>query len=333
VCRITVEPSTLACFGRGHGHRSSRAFARSIGDTPAMQPTDVVQALGASLLLLVLAGLLGVVLALVSGVMWLRDRRLSPLAGAAGVALPVVGGLVGASLRLGGLHTDPTTALAGAVGYRLITVLFALPAAVVLAIFAAVAGYRTPPRHGGRTALFLVLVLASAGVTLLGGHVLDDLRYPVLRSAVYAVLGVLLAVSVAGEAREGAGPEATAAAGAAFALIVASGEASARALERLFLLTVMVRVADRATYLDQAWAQVIAPAAPWHLAAVAAAVVVGLAALLPALRARRFGAAWALPWLALAPAVLFVGSPGRPAIDVLAVQAPVVPVAPAPQGP
>jgi len=294
-----------------------------------MQPTDIVQALGAALLLLLLAAVLGIVLAFVAGVRWVRERRASPLLGAGGVVLPLVAGVAGAALCLGALDRDPSAAVAGTLGYRLITVVFAAPAALVLLIFGAVAGTRTGPRRWARAGALLALPLLTAGITLLGGWWQGDLAYPALRAVAYAVVGMFLALSGVGSS-EGTSPEAVASSGAVFALCVAAGEASARALERLFLVMVMTGASDRTAYLDTAWAQVIRPAAPWHLAAVIAAMVAGLVALLPALAAGRRRALWALPWILLAPAVLYVGSPGRAAVDVLAVHTPVAPAPPPP---
>lgn len=296
-----------------------------------MDPSAIVGALGAALGLLLLAALLGCVLALVAGVMWVRDRALSPGIAVAAVGLPLLVGFGAAALALGRVGADPSDALAAAVGYRLITVLFALPATAFLALFAAVAGARTTPRRWVGFGLGLGLALATAGITIAGGYAEEDTAFALLRGAVHAALGLLLGLAMlTGDDEEGSGAVAAASVGATFALVVGALEAAAMAMERTFLMTVMMGVEDRGAYLEMSWADVIAPYRPWHLATLAAGCLVGLAALWPGLRSGRRGVLWALPWIALAAALPFVGAVGPAHVALLAEAAPPV-AAPAPE--
>jgi uncharacterized membrane protein len=203
------------------------------------------------------------------------------------------------------------------VAYRLITVFFVLPGAVFLALFAAVAGARKAPRQWWAFGVGLVLVVATMVIGIIGGVLEEDLAYPLVRSVAYGMLGLLTATAMlCGGEEEDAGPEAGAAAGAAFAMVVALGEASGRALEDLFLLAVMNKVPaeGRAAYVEQSFAEVIAPLAPYHWGVIAAACALALVAVAAGIRAGRVTVLWGLVWVAFAPMAYRLGDPSAEAL-------------------
>ncbi|MBW2255093.1 MAG: hypothetical protein JRI25_10905, partial [Deltaproteobacteria bacterium] len=278
-----------------------------------MEPTALVQGLGGTLFALLLGAILGIVAALVSGVLLLRGRRVPPVLAGCAVGIPGLVGLGAAGLAMRGVATDPEAALAAAVAYRLITVFFALPGAVFLALFAAVAGARSAPRRWWAFGVGLGLVVVTLAIGLVGGVVEEDLAYPLVRSAAYGLLGLLTAAAMlCGGEEDAAGPEAGVAAGVTFAMVVALGEASGRALEDLFLLAVMIEVPTegRAAYVEHSFAEVLAPMAPYHWGTLAAACVLGLVAVAAGVRAGRLAVLSGLVWVVLAPVALWMSDPG-----------------------
>jgi len=285
-----------------------------------MEPTALVEGLGGTLFVLLLGAILGIVAGLVSGVLLLRGRRVPPgLAGCA-VGIPALIGMGASGLALRSVSADPEGALAAAVAYRLITVFFALPGAMFLALFAAVAGARSAPRRWWAFGVGLGLVGATMGVGLVGGVVGEDLAYPLVRAAAYGMLGLLTAAALlSGGKEDTAGPEAAAAAGVGFSLVVGLGETSGRALEDLFLLAVMNKVVaeGRAAYVTQSFADVLAPVAPYHWGTLAAACALGLVAVAVGVRAGRVAVLSGLVWVALAPVALWMGDPPPEALALL----------------
>ncbi len=289
-----------------------------------MEPVVIVGALGGTLLALLLSAIVGVVIALVTGVMWVREHPVGPHLATWAVGLPLFVGLGGAWVKLGALDADAITALAGAVGFRLITFLFVLPGAVLLGLFGAAVGWRAARRRWGAMAGSFACVLLTAGVVLAGGLSAEDLAYPVLRAAIYAGVGLPLALAMLrgadAEPRESSGGLAAASLGAVFALVVGAGEASAAALEQVFLLRMLEHVEPglRETFVVQAWEEVVAPAARWRAATLLAATFTGAAALWPALWARRWPALWGVAWVLAAPWIAWVGAPGVLELSALA---------------
>lgn len=277
-----------------------------------MQPSDIVDQLGGSLFVLLLAGIAGLVVGLVAGVMLMQGRRLVGLPGAA-AGIPALVGLGAAWMATGDVAT--------VVGYRLVTLFFALPAAAFLVLFAAVAGAKDRPRVWPAAAVGAVLALATGGVILAGGVAEEDWLYPLVRCGVYALLGVGVAVSMlgGGEKEDGAGPEAAAAAGSAYALVVGLGETSGRALEELFLLMVMGQqeAVHQVAFVEQSWVDVMQPMVPWHQASVGLGCALAVAACIPAVRARRPMALIGLIWVAIAVAAPRVATPTQAQVVAL----------------
>lgn len=223
-----------------------------------------------------------------------RGAGVPPAAAAVAVGLPVLVGHVSALWALGG-QEGPAIAVA----YRLLPLWFAIPPALVLAVLAAVAGLRGARRRA-QVAVGL-LVLGTVAVTLVGGVVEEDLRYPVVRALVYLLVG--LPVAVAQGARVPG-----AAAGLSFGLLVGAGEMSGRALAELFLLAALAAAPhlDPLLFVRTSFFLVLDPMWPWHLAAVGGGLLVTAVAVGPTLRS------WGwlgLLWILVILQLLLVGGP------------------------
>lgn len=286
-----------------------------------MEPAALVGAFGSALPALLLAAVVSVVLAVVAGLGLLRGRG-HPALAALPVAIPLVVAEIGGVVALRGLPTDPARAVAVTVGMALVAVWFALPATGIVGVFAAVAGARGPVRRWRGAAVVGVAGLVTAGVTIAGGVAVEDWHYPALRAALYGLTGLLVAAAHVGADEAGIPTSGTAAAagGCVFALVVAAGEASGRALETVFLLAVLPGVTppNRQAYVDLALVDVIAPSAPWHDAALGLGCLTGVLAI--GLVARSKPSLWAaLVLVVVAVALGRLGAPDQAALVALAV--------------
>lgn len=282
-----------------------------------MDPTTLVGALGSALPALILAAVVSVVGAVVAGLALIRSHP-NPALAALPVAVPLVAAEIVGIVALRG--ADPAHGIGTAVGVGFVALAFALPPVGIVALFAAVGGGRGPVRRWREAAVVLVAALVPAAVTVAGGVAEEDLRYPILRALIYVAVGVFASIAHLGADEDGAptSPEAAAAGGAVVALVVGAGEASARALELVFLLAVMPGVSPeaRGAYLDVGWRDVIAPAAPWHEATVGLGCAAGVVAI--GLVARSRPPLWAaLVLVAVAVALGRLGLPGMAEIGAL----------------
>lgn len=283
-------------------------------------------ALGTELIWQVLASGVALVVAAVAGVLGFQRRPVPPpvLAAGASVAALVVLGMGRATLY--GWQSKPPEALALAsttfASVHLLGPLSAGPVVVVTLLLAAATGARAAPRQWAVAGLALGLIVATAGVVVWGGTAANNVVYAWIRAAAYLALGVLVFVALlgGGEAEDG-GPDAAAAAGAVFPLIVALGEASERGLVQLLLGRQTPNVPPEKWGAAVDW--MLGKVAPeWTAAWVAFALAAGVAAL-GAFAGRRgrkpaFGVVTAGVGVTLGAAVLWASDLGPRLLDLAA---------------
>lgn len=256
-----------------------------------MEPLDLVAHLpGVGLVLALAAGLCTLAL-LLAGAALVRERRVPAAAAASPVVLLwlAVGGLAWTG-------ADPLAQVSRWAGVRSLAFWAGLaPIGLGLLLFAVV-GARLGPRRVGPAAAGLVVALATAAVTVIGGLVEEDLVFPLLRGAIYAVFGALAAIALLdGGPAEGPGRAAGPAAAGLFVVLVGLGEGASQALVHLELV---LHLSGQPPELREAFialgrADVVDPMARWSVAAIASAGAIGLPAAWAALgrRPRRLGAA------------------------------------------
>lgn len=285
-----------------------------------MNPQSLVDELVPTLPWALLSCSLGTIVALVCGALYVQRLRVPPVLAALGPGLPALVALMVAWGATTGADAVSRHAVAVAVGHRLLAAMFvALPAVFVVMLGAGAAALR-PPRRRIEAALGALLVVAVVTATFAGGRALDDTTLGTFRALVYAGFGLFAALAMfAGDAEEGAGPEAATAAGVAFALVVAAGENGVRALAELQALAGLEGVAPelRAEVYRQFLAEVIEPQRAWSwgsFGGAASVALLGASTLRLAPSPRRLvPGVLALAWLLVAALLLTAGAPSAEA--------------------
>lgn len=286
---------------------------------------DVLASMAGGLAPYGLLAFLGLIFAVLAGVLAITGRPVHPVAGAAGVALAAVGSAATAWWALPG---DPTAA--GAIdGMKLACVTrfaawFGMGLVGILGLATlAFAGARGQPRDtraamimGG--AGFVVAALTGAGGVAVAPDGPTVFFYA--RALEYALFALLLAgASLAGGPKEGPGRGAAAAAAVSFGLAVAVGESASRAVTWFILLISAgtVEVSQRPTVI-RGYLELTGGEVAWLVAITVAGALVSVLGV--ALAAREGDkTAWAsLVWLLLVPVVWFAGTPSVEALEAAA---------------
>ncbi len=280
-----------------------------------------------------LAAVLSSVIALASGVFMIQGKRVPPVALGLVAGLPALSmwawGLPGLGIVVSGIsEADAGREVAQAFAARMMTLFFAVPPVVLLLMFTAFVGARRPPRRWMPAAAGSLLLLLSALAPVIYGLIHDDWAFPFLRAMLYLTLVIPVAISLLGGNRdEGAGPEAGAAAGVAFATVVTLGEVSGKALLQMLLTASISPLTpdERLTYVDAATAKLIDPMVPYQWLAIGAAMVAALVGISGAIGGKDrspIPAIASVCWLAVLPALYIVGDPGSDTLKVLLLAAP-----------
>ncbi len=295
-----------------------------------MDPSALTSALAMGALWQLLAALLGAAVVVVGGVFLVQGRRVPPGLLVAGVGIPALstlGSALWASRGVvdGASHQALTHAVGGSVGTRLVGVFYMAPAAVLLLGFCAFVGVRGQPRRTGAAIAGGVLALLVP-LTMLAYGIYDAEYYPPVRALAYAVLAIPTALALlASDPDESAGPEAGAAAGVTFALLVAAGETSGRSLMQFFLLLGgrnIKKVENLPNYVELASADVVGTMFPWSMVSVALALAVAAIGVSGAVAGKDrspVGAIVAGLWLVLVPALYIAGDVGNAGLNALLV--------------
>jgi hypothetical protein len=275
-----------------------------------MKPDDFTDLVVPALVAPLLAAGLASVAAAGAGVMLAQGRRIAPvIAGVSAVPVLVAGG---AAARAD-LDTREGVAVAIA-QHLLLPLVFGFPACLAL-LMGAAGGALHPPRRAWASAAGGALVLGVIALCVYLGQAISEPVFTSVRAVAYGMTGALAVAALAGGGPEDrAGPEAAAWAGVTWALCVAAGESSGRALAELQALFGLAGRPD-AQRLDVARAYldaVIVPHEPiaWAMFGVASIVaVVGVSAAVPKGGTRAAGAAAALLWLGVGALVLATAHP------------------------
>lgn len=284
--------------------------------------SPLIDAVLTELIWLLGAGVLGIVVTAAALVLGSARKRVPPVIGAAGVGLVALAAIGGG---LGGLYNPDVYTGALAAGLiHLLAGFTAFPMAGLLLLGTAVLAFRDPPWRRGVPGVVAGLVALTVVFTVVEGWMGMNLRFGLVRGAVVLGLGVLTVASTISDAEDARDGAATA--GVAFALAVAVIESAERGMAAALGLVQTVNVVDyeiRGKAIERMLAYV-APGVPFGFAATGAAIAVGLVTLGATMRSRgaRAGDAAALLWLALAPAVLFVGMPDAPELTAAAAAGP-----------
>ncbi len=255
------------------------------------------------------AGALGLVGVVATVVMLLGKRRVPPVLGAAGIGLAVLAGIGGG---LGGLYNpDAYTGGLAAGLIHLLAAFAAIPLTGMLLLGTSVVAFQHPPRHRGLPAVVGVLVLATAVATVWEGSIGGNLRFGLVRAAIFAAMGLLVVLSTVSAADEGS--DGVSIAGLAFALLVGVVESGGRGMAASMSLAYTVGIVPHGKR-GEAITQMLDHAARgdaglWTTTVLG--MLVGLVCVGWALSRRgpRPGDVLALVWVVIAPAVLVVGMP------------------------
>jgi hypothetical protein len=275
-----------------------------------MKPDDFTDLVVPSLVGPLLAAGLASVAAAGAGVLLVQGRRIAPvLAGVSALPLLVAGGAAA--------WTDLGTreGVAVAIAQHLLTpLIFGMPACLAL-LLTAVGGGLHPPRRIGASVAGGVLVVAVIGLCVYAGQAISEPVFTSVRAVAYGMTGAFaVAALMGGGPEDRAGPESAAWAGVTWALCVAAGESSGRALAELQALFGLggrpeaQRLEVARTYLDT----VVVPHEPiaWAMFGVASLVaLVGVSAAVAKGGTRAAGAAAALLWLGAGALVLSTAHP------------------------
>lgn len=279
-----------------------------------MTPDEFTAALIPYLPLPLAAMLLSLVGGVVLGIALVQGRRVPAVLSGGVALLPLVGIVAAALLADLSPSADQAQAqarLAGMVGPRLLGLLLSVPPALLLALLAAGAGVRHPPRSYGRAVATVLGALAVAAVPVIIGVQEEDLGLAMIRALLAVGLGALVATSLCGDRESGASPEASATAAICWCAVVATGGVASRALPELLLLFTLPDRKDavRVEYATKAYADVVAPWVPYAWAG--SLLVALLAAGIIAWSARQRGGllAWsALLWPLVALGLVGLGA-------------------------
>jgi hypothetical protein len=147
-------------------------------------------------------------------------------------------------------------------------------------------GAAKSPRSWGAFAAAASFAALTAAVTVAGGVVEEDLVFPTLRGAMYAMYGLTAAAGALAGPVDGAGRRSAIAAAALFPLVVAFGEAASMGLVDLQLLLHLSSASPdvRGAFATQAFDEVKAPMAAWSWGSVGASVGVAAVGAVEAVR-------------------------------------------------
>lgn len=278
-----------------------------------MDPAALVQLAMPSLVILLVATFLSIIFGVGVGAL-LLSRKPVPAGISGGVmglmALALIG-VCGWASVIGSGADGPQIAVSSAVIALVVVPFFALVPASLHAIFALVGAVRDGPRRWGLVGAAVVPVAAVLALPIIGGVTVGSGFYELswLRVIPYAGLALLTLPALAAGG-EGVGRDAAATAGLAFAGFVGLTEASLRGVFWFLSFGRFLSLEDetaRMALVDNASATLLSPSQPWSWATVGAALVVGVIALIPALRGPQKVGAWlGVVWLivALLPMIL-----------------------------
>ncbi len=254
-----------------------------------------------------LVGFLGLILAILAGVMMVVGNRVNPGHAAAGVGLTAVGSAVAAWLSLPvDLVAPEAFEAVQLASFTRFAAWFGVTAVGFcgLAVLA-IAGAKNPERDvkaamAGGVAVALVVAL-SVGSGYANAEWGAGIFFHI-RAVEYAVLGAMVPVAMVGTT--GSSQDAGAAAGVSFALIVATCEVAGRGVTHFFLMSMIggAPMGDRAEII-RVWFENTGGEVPWMLATTAAGCLVAILATAMSARGGNTRAWAGLLWL---PVVLLV---------------------------
>ena len=239
--------------------------------------------------------ILGLGIAVLLGVLWIRSTRAPAGLAWWAVALPAAIGAGWGAVVLSnpGTSLEPVRATVHSVlGAWVFALFYAVVPAGALLVTSAIAGVRRGPRRWWVGGVGGALALTAAGLPLAGAYATHEAFVPLaaLRTVIYVVAAIAVAIALVGGDPEGSpGPEAGAGAGVGFAALVGIGEASGDATARWLMLKGLGRapLELRAEYLDKLDAEMFGPIAVWTWLAIGLAVAVALFGVAMACRDRR----------------------------------------------
>lgn len=259
---------------------------------------------------------LGLIMAVLGGVLLATGRKVNPGLVVGGVGLAALGGSMSAmwALPASGAAEGAFEAVQLATMTRFSGwFAFSAVGAISLLVFA-IAGAKSAPRDlkaagvAGAAVAIVVILTAVSGVV--NGESGAGIFF-YARAVEYAVLGSLVGLAMlSGGAPDEPGREAGAAAALTFALLVAVCETAGRAATTFFLVISVggTELEHRAANI-QGYQALTDPEIPWMLATIGAAALVGVIGVANAARDGNH-AAWAgLVWLWLIPLIWLAGAP------------------------
>ena len=236
---------------------------------------DLLADLIPGLLVELLAGGAGLVVALVSGILLVSRWRVPSVITAMGVGIPAV------APPLFGLYWlsshEPETAAMAVAATTFLGVLVVLPIALIQGVLLAWAGARRAPRRFVDAGGLAAAACGAAVLTAMGGAVVGNDMFGNIRAVAYMVVALpLVAAALAGGGEDEVGGELAAGASLILALVVATGEAAERGMVQLIMLQRMPEVpVEVRAEMVAAFSQNFVPELWWGAAAVG---VVGVAA-------------------------------------------------------
>ncbi len=257
---------------------------------------------------LLVLGLLSTVGAILVGVNLLTRVRVRPAF--AGLALGPLALLPALGAALAGARYGVVDGVSVAVGLLLLAPILAWIPAFLHGVLVAVAGAARGPRQTAVAAVVLALGLAACVAPIAASVGVPGLvEFAVVRAAAYLPLALLAAcAALAGDPDGGAGPEAGASGGLAFAAFVGIAEAGTHGILGFFLMqtiTVAKGPGARAAAVEAIHASHYGPASLGAWLTVGLAVAAAAASLVPVARARgKLAAGLGAAWLAVAPIAL-----------------------------
>jgi hypothetical protein len=278
--------------------------------------TELIWVLGAFVI-----GLVGTFATLI---LLLGKRHVPAVLGAAGVGSTVLAAIGGG---LGGLYNpDAYTGGLAAGLIHLLAAFAAVPLTGLLLFGTTVVALQHPPRHRVIPAIVVVLTLATAAATVLEGQASGNLRFGLIRGAVFAVMGLLTAASSMSASDEGGTPMAIA--GLAYALFVSVVESGGRGMAASMSLAYTVGIVPhgkREESITLMMEHVAGGIGPMWIA-TGLGLAVGAVCVGGALRQQgpKPGLLLGLGWLILAPAALVVGMPDVDSLTAAAEAGPAV---------